>query len=46
MMSPALLHNAAYLGGSDTRARYKKSVLGPLWLTVGNLICVVGLSLA
>lgn len=40
-----LLTNALYLAWSDTRARYKKSILGPLWLTLGNLIGVLGLSL-
>lgn len=40
-----LITNALYLAWSDTRARYKKSILGPLWLTLGNLIGVLGLSL-
>ncbi|MEY4769237.1 MAG: hypothetical protein RL637_1876 [Pseudomonadota bacterium] len=35
--------NAIYLSWNDTRARYKKSVLGPLWMTLGNLIGIVGL---
>lgn len=39
-----LLKNALYLAWTDTRARYKKSILGPLWLTFGNLIGVLGLS--
>lgn len=39
-----LLKNALYLAWSDTRARYKKSILGPLWLTLGNLVGVLGLS--
>lgn len=39
-----LLKNALYLAWTDTRARYKKSVLGPFWLTFGNLIGVLGLS--
>jgi homopolymeric O-antigen transport system permease protein len=40
-----LLKNAVYLAWADTRARYKKSILGPLWLTLGNIVSVVGLSL-
>jgi ABC-type polysaccharide/polyol phosphate export permease len=44
MLSIKLLNNAIYLAWMDTKARYKKSVLGPLWLTLGNLIGVVGLS--
>ena len=39
-----LFKNALYLAWIDTRARYKKSVLGPFWLTFGNLIGVLGLS--
>lgn len=39
-----LFKNALYLAWADTRARYKKSVLGPFWLTFGNLIGVLGLS--
>lgn len=27
----------------DVKARYKKSILGPFWMTLGNLIGVVGL---
>ena len=34
---------ALYLAWSDTRARYRRSVLGPLWLTLGTAIGVVGL---
>lgn len=30
---------------SDTRARYARSVLGPLWITLGTALGVVGLSL-
>lgn len=41
----SLFKSAAYLAWSDTRARYKKSVLGPWWLTFGNVIGIVGLSL-
>jgi len=40
-----LLNNALYLAWADTRARYKKSVLGPLWLTLGNLVGILGLSI-
>ncbi|QWF70867.1 ABC transporter permease [Methylomonas paludis] len=40
-----LLKNAFYLAWTDTRARYKKSILGPLWLTLGNLVGVLGLSI-
>ena len=40
-----MIGNALYLAWADTRARYRKSVLGPLWLTLGNLIGVLGLSL-
>lgn len=41
----SLLHNAVYLAWSDTKARYKKSVLGPFWPTLTNLLGVLGLSL-
>lgn len=34
---------ALYLAWSDTRARYKRSVLGPFWLVITTLIGVVGL---
>lgn len=40
-----LFGNACYLAWADTRARYKKSVLGPLWLTLGSMVGVLGLSL-
>ncbi|WP_374488228.1 ABC transporter permease [Zoogloea sp.] len=39
-----LIKNAFYLAWTDTRARYKKSILGPLWLTLGNLIGILGLN--
>jgi len=39
-----LFKNALYLAWTDTKVRYKKSVLGPFWLTFGNLIGVLGLS--
>ena len=32
-----------YMAWSDVRARYKRSVLGPLWITLGTAIGVVGL---
>ncbi|WP_334106670.1 ABC transporter permease [Methylobacillus sp.] len=32
-----------YLAWSDTKARYRRSVLGPLWLTLGTAVGVVGL---
>lgn len=41
----SLLFNASYLAWSDTKARYKKSILGPFWLTLTNLIGILGLSL-
>lgn len=41
----SLLQSAVYLAWADTKARYKKSVLGPFWLTLTNLLGVVGLSL-
>lgn len=40
-----LFKNALYLAWMDVRARYKKSVLGPLWMTIGNFIGIVGLSI-
>lgn len=41
----SLLQNAVYLAWADTKARYKKSVLGPFWPTLTNLLGVLGLSL-
>jgi ABC-type polysaccharide/polyol phosphate export permease len=40
-----IVGNAVYLAWADTKARYKKSVIGPIWLTLGNLLGVVGLSI-
>lgn len=40
-----LFKNALYLAWMDVRARYKKSVLGPLWMTIGNFIGILGLSI-
>lgn len=34
---------ALYLSWSDTKARYKRSMLGPFWLTLGTAIGVGGL---
>lgn len=34
---------AFHLAWSDTKARYRRSVLGPLWLVIGTLIGVGGL---
>lgn len=34
-----------HLAYSDTKARYKRSMLGPLWLTLGAAIGVLGLGL-
>jgi ABC-type polysaccharide/polyol phosphate export permease len=36
---------AWYFSWSDTRARYKRSVLGPFWLVLSTLIGVAGLGL-
>jgi ABC-type polysaccharide/polyol phosphate export permease len=36
---------ALYFAWSDTRARYKRSVLGPFWLVITTLIGVVGLGI-
>jgi len=36
---------ALYFAWSDTRARYRRSTLGPLWLVVGTGISVAGLGL-
>lgn len=41
----SLLQNSVYLAWADTKARYKKSVLGPFWPTLTNLLGVLGLSL-
>ncbi|WP_233714406.1 ABC transporter permease [Bordetella hinzii] len=38
------LRNALHLSWVDVRTRYRKSVLGPLWLTLGNTIAIVGFS--
>jgi lipopolysaccharide transport system permease protein len=36
---------ALYIAWSDTRARYRRSVLGPFWLTLGTAVGVGGLGL-
>lgn len=43
-MSTTLMRNAAYLAWADTKARYKKSALGPFWIVLTNVIGVIGLS--
>lgn len=43
--SSKVIKNAIYLALSDTKARYRKSVIGPLWLTLTNLIGILGLGL-
>lgn len=39
-----MLPAALYLSWSDTKSRYRRSVLGPFWLTLGTAIGVGGLS--
>lgn len=41
----SLIQNAAYLAWSDTKARYKKSVIGPFWPTLTNVFGILGLGL-
>lgn len=41
----SLFQNSVYLAWADTKARYKKSVLGPFWPTLTNLLGVLCLSL-
>ena len=41
----SLIQSASYLAWSDTKARYKNSVLGPLWPTLMTLLGVLGLGL-
>lgn len=41
----ALLPLIAFMARGDLRARYKRSVLGPLWLTLGTAIGVLGLGI-
>lgn len=39
------LSTVFYFAWSETKARYKRSVLGPLWLTLGTAIGVAGLGI-
>ncbi len=39
----SLIQNAIYLAWADTKARYKKSVIGPFWPTLTNVFGVLGL---
>lgn len=41
----SLIQNAIYLAWADTKARYKKSVIGPFWPTLTNVFGVLGLGL-
>jgi ABC-type polysaccharide/polyol phosphate export permease len=41
--SARLWRLVAFMAWSDVRARYRRSVLGPLWITLGTAIGVVGL---
>ncbi len=41
----SLLNNAIYLAWSDTKARYKKSIIGPFWPTLTNIFGVLCLGL-
>lgn len=41
----SLIQNAIYLAWADTKARYKKSVIGPFWPTLTNVFGILGLSL-
>jgi lipopolysaccharide transport system permease protein len=40
-----LLHVIAFMAAGDLRARYRRSVLGPFWMTLGTAIGTVGLGL-
>ena len=40
-----LLPLISYMARSDLRARYKRSVLGPLWLTLGTAMGTLGLGM-
>ena len=44
-MKTTLFSNAIFLAWADTKARYKKSVLGPFWIVLTNFIGVIGLSI-
>lgn len=41
----SLIQNAIYLAWADTKARYKKSVIGPFWPTLTNVFGILGLGL-
>ncbi|NDC61708.1 MAG: hypothetical protein EBZ60_06805 [Betaproteobacteria bacterium] len=41
----SLVKNAIYLAWSDTKARYKTSVIGPFWPTLSNVLGVLCLGL-
>jgi ABC-type polysaccharide/polyol phosphate export permease len=41
----SLVKNAIYLAWSDTKARYKASVIGPFWLTLSTVLGVLCLGL-
>lgn len=41
----SLVQSAAYLAWADTKARYKNSVLGPIWPTLTTFLGVLGLGL-
>lgn len=41
----AKVNFALYIASSDTKTRYRRSVLGPLWLVLGTLIGVGGLGI-
>lgn len=41
----SLVQNAIYLAWADTKARYKKSVIGPFWPTLTNVFGILGLGL-
>ncbi len=45
MQTKNYIVNAFYLSWFDTKIRYKKSFLGPFWMTLGNLLGVVCLSM-
>ena len=34
-----------FFAKTDTEARYRRSILGPFWLTLGTLIGVLGLGI-
>lgn len=40
-----ILINAYHFSQGDTLSRYKKSILGPLWLSLGTVVSILGLGL-